>query len=324
MSIVRAARKSQFYTLPTATIEDDRLSWEARGVLVYLLSKPDHWEVLVRDLVNRTKNALGKRSGRDKVYAILKELRQAGYLVMTRRREGGGFTGVDYEVSEVPDLEAGAAYTASLEKGSASPLPEKPETATPDTAPPDTAKPENLESTESSFKIEETENLPGGSGEAPGHGGGEWVAGMPDNYPTSPESVSYAPWMAYAKAFEKVHRDWPIYNASVASLMVQLVKRVGADATDTARYYVENITARQVVESHHPISTLLKNCESYALKARKDIAKKARAKSAQGAAQQPQPVAQTAEAVKVQAPMKKSAVGREALDSLRRPGAKAP
>lgn len=323
MSIVRAERKSQFYTLPNATIEDDRLSWEARGMLVYLLSKPDHWEVLVRDLINRTKNALGKRSGRDKVYAILKELRMAGYLCMTRQREGGEFTGVDYEVSETPDREAGAAYMASLEKGCASPLPEKPDTATPDTAPPDPAKPENLDSTESSFSTEETENLPGGVGEAPGHGGGEWVAGMPDNYPTSPESASYAPWMAYAKAFKKVHRDWPIFNASVASLMSQLVKRVGADATATARYYVENITARQVVEGHHPISTLLKNCESYALKARKHVARKARAESAQDAAQQSQPVAQTAEAGKVQGSVKKSAVGREALNGLRRPGARA-
>lgn len=320
MSIVRAERKSQFYTLPNATIEDDRLSWEARGLLVYLLSKPDHWKVLVRDLVNRTKNALGKRSGRDKVYAILRELRMAGYLCMIRQRQGGEFTGVDYEVSETPDLEAGAAYMASLEKGRASPLPEKPDTATPDTAPPDPAKPENLDSTESSFKTEETENLLEGSGEAPGHGGGEWVAGMPDNYPTSPESPSYSPWMAYAKAFKKVHRDWPIYNASVASLMNQLVRRVGAYAAVTARYYVEQIGARQIVESHHPIAALLKSCESYAIKARRHAAMKAREAAKEGAQQRP-PVPQTATPAKVHdQPEKKSAVGRQALAGLRRPG----
>jgi len=318
MSIVRAERKSQFYTLPNATIEDDRLSWEARGMLVYLLSKPDHWKVLMPDLIKRTRNALGKRSGRDKVYGILRELRKAGYLCMTRKREGGEFTGVDYEISEVPDLEAGAAFIASLEERAASPLPEKPYAVEPDTPTPGPANPEDLDSTESSFKTEKAvKNLPGGGGVAPGHGGEEWVTGMPDNYPTSPESVSYGPWMAYAKAFKALHRHWPIYNASVASQLLQLVKRVGADATATARFYVENVRAGQVVDSHHPISTLVKNCESYAIKARQHALLKARAAGGPAADHQHQVEAQTASAKKVQAtPAKRSPVGIDALAGL--------
>jgi len=109
MSIIRAARKNQFYVLPTTTIEDNRLSWEARGMLVYLLSKPDHWEVRVEDLLARTRNCLGKRSGRDKVYSILKELQMAGYVVRQYDRQGGAFQGMTYEVAETPDLDAGAA-----------------------------------------------------------------------------------------------------------------------------------------------------------------------------------------------------------------------
>ena len=159
MSIIRAARKSQFYVLPTTTIEDNRLSWEARGMLVYLLSKPDHWEVRVEDLLARTRNCLGKRSGRDKVYGILRELQMAGYVVRQYDRQGGTFKGMTYEVSETPDLDAGAAFVASQKKGKASPVTANPETVSPGedsphTAKPDPAKPDALVNNKQAVSIE--------------------------------------------------------------------------------------------------------------------------------------------------------------------------
>ena len=141
MSIIRAARKSQFYTLPTATIDDDRLSWEARGLLIYLLSKPDHWKVQVKDLINRTKNAIGRPAGRDKVYTILNELRAAGYIVRSFNREGGNFIGVEYEIADTPDLEAGAEYVRSLESKDTPPFTDKPETVESVGAEPSAAEP---------------------------------------------------------------------------------------------------------------------------------------------------------------------------------------
>jgi hypothetical protein len=57
-----------------ATLQDKKLSWAARGVLGYLLSKPDDWEVAVPDLL---KNG---DLGRDGIRAVLKELSAAGYL----------------------------------------------------------------------------------------------------------------------------------------------------------------------------------------------------------------------------------------------------
>ena len=42
--IIRAARPHQNYTVVhNELIEDSQLTWKARGILVYLLSKPDHW-----------------------------------------------------------------------------------------------------------------------------------------------------------------------------------------------------------------------------------------------------------------------------------------
>lgn len=119
MSIRRAPRPEQsFYTLDKSISEDPRLSWGARGLLIFLLGKPDHWEVSVVHLINQTKDAVGKRSSRDAVRAILKELEAVGYLVADQaRNDTGKFGGMAYTVNEVP----------------VPPQTEKPLTATPQT-----------------------------------------------------------------------------------------------------------------------------------------------------------------------------------------------
>src|SRR5690554_6990336 len=102
MSIRRAPRpESNFYVLDKRISEDTRLSWAARGLLVYLLGKPDHWQVSIQHLINQTKYA-GKRTGRDGTYRILSELEAAGYLYRTQQREAGTFGHTDYIVTEEP------------------------------------------------------------------------------------------------------------------------------------------------------------------------------------------------------------------------------
>lgn len=65
-TIIRAARRHRFTVLNTRANEDTRLSWAARGVLAYLLSRPDDWRVLATDLQRRGD------LGRDGVYAVLR------------------------------------------------------------------------------------------------------------------------------------------------------------------------------------------------------------------------------------------------------------
>lgn len=103
MSIIRAPRpESNFYMLNKSISEDERLSWAARGMLIFLLGKPDNWEVSVRHLINQTQDAVGKASGRDAVRVILKELEDVGYLKADfARSEGGAFNGMAYTVSEI-------------------------------------------------------------------------------------------------------------------------------------------------------------------------------------------------------------------------------
>lgn len=79
--------------LPRKPLEDHpELSWRAVGILMYMLSRPETWELRRGDLVNRHKE------GRDAVITACRELRDAGY-VRNHPRPGGG---TDWIVAETP------------------------------------------------------------------------------------------------------------------------------------------------------------------------------------------------------------------------------
>ncbi|MFM0501869.1 hypothetical protein [Paraburkholderia caffeinilytica] len=104
MPIIRAPRPDRDFTvIANRILNDPRLSWAARGMLVHLLSKPDHWTVNVQALVNETQ-ASARASGRDAVYRTLEELDEVGYIVRKRLADGSVVTTV-YEdpVPENPD-----------------------------------------------------------------------------------------------------------------------------------------------------------------------------------------------------------------------------
>src|SRR4051794_9053866 len=85
-AIIRTVKDRQHpYTqIVNRVLTDDRLSWEARGMLAYLLSKPDDWQVRFSDLRRQ-----GGR-GRDSTQRILKELAAAGYRVRVCRHLADG------------------------------------------------------------------------------------------------------------------------------------------------------------------------------------------------------------------------------------------
>jgi len=120
-TIIRAPRRQRFLIIDHRAVEDTALSWAARGLLAYLLSRPDDWKVLVSDLRRRG------NLGRDGIYKLLRELRDTGYIrYQPNRGPDGRLCGGTYYVSET--LPA--------------PLPDLPDTVSPDTAPPDPVKPE--------------------------------------------------------------------------------------------------------------------------------------------------------------------------------------
>ena len=98
MTIVRREHRAHFTILPNAIFLDQRLSIEAKGVLGYLLSRPNKWSVRLEH-VGRTLNI-----GRRKLQRIFRELISAGYVTREQRRVAGAqrFGQVDYVVRDVP------------------------------------------------------------------------------------------------------------------------------------------------------------------------------------------------------------------------------
>ena len=81
-AIYRIARRSMPFTqIDRKTLQDNSLTFEARGLLAYLLSKPDDWEVRP-SVVAKDGNI-----GRDKLRRIEGELIEAGYMQRERVRD---------------------------------------------------------------------------------------------------------------------------------------------------------------------------------------------------------------------------------------------
>jgi len=107
VSITRAPLRSEqpFTVFANELLNDETLNADALGVLVYLVSKPPNWTVMP--------GKVGERfgCGRDKVYRILADLIEAGYVTRAPARDAAGVI-------------RGWKYLVSNEKN---PLPENPE-----------------------------------------------------------------------------------------------------------------------------------------------------------------------------------------------------
>lgn len=125
MSTIRTVKSRDFTTICNTFLRDERLSWKAKGILAYLLSKPDDWKVRVSDLIKRSTD------GREKVYAGVNELINTGYLQRNEIRSSGKIISYEYVLYEtgMPEPHTGLPHTGF------------PDTVKPDTVKPDTEKP---------------------------------------------------------------------------------------------------------------------------------------------------------------------------------------
>ena len=91
-------RPNNFVMMDKTFLEDVRLSYKAKGLLAYLLSKPDDWKVIVGNLVNNSKD------GKASVYAGLKELKECGYYekIPVRNEQGTRIIRWESTVCEIP------------------------------------------------------------------------------------------------------------------------------------------------------------------------------------------------------------------------------
>lgn len=98
-NIIRVNKKDNpFAQIDKLAIQDKRLSWKARGILCYLLSKPNDWKVILQDLINQS-----DKDGDSSVRAGIKELRKLGYMRLDRiKNEAGQVDHWEYTVYEKP------------------------------------------------------------------------------------------------------------------------------------------------------------------------------------------------------------------------------
>lgn len=95
--IERAEHNDNFVQVKNETVRDDRLSFEARGFLFYMLSLSDSWDFSIEGLAYQT--GLSTKV----VMRLIGELKACGYIRQVWKKDKAGrFSGYDWTVSELP------------------------------------------------------------------------------------------------------------------------------------------------------------------------------------------------------------------------------
>lgn len=100
MAFIRTVkRENPFVQLDKTFFEDDNLQWESKGLLGYILSRPDNWKVNQTDLTKRS------AGGKGKVESALLDLMANGYVHWYAvRKENGQIEEWVYDVYERPEF----------------------------------------------------------------------------------------------------------------------------------------------------------------------------------------------------------------------------
>ena len=97
--IFRSKHKNEFVRVSWDAVKDNRISFEARGFLVFLLSLPDNWVFSIGGLQSMT--GLPK----SRIMSIVKELKDAGYISQKKKQDKKGhFYTCEWNVYESAEL----------------------------------------------------------------------------------------------------------------------------------------------------------------------------------------------------------------------------
>ncbi len=100
MSVIKVTLRDKPYVcLSKHCLEQVDLSWGARGLHAYFISKPPNWQIKVFHLIKCSPH------GKDTVYKLINELIGAGYIERIQERDPvtREFKGYDYIVYEEPE-----------------------------------------------------------------------------------------------------------------------------------------------------------------------------------------------------------------------------
>lgn len=95
MSNIKRVKKGNFTAIDNVLVKDNRMSWKARGIFLYLWSMPDDWDFYVDEVAKHSKDGISAlQSG-------LSELEKFGYLKRTRLHGNDGhFSKMAWELSD--------------------------------------------------------------------------------------------------------------------------------------------------------------------------------------------------------------------------------
>lgn len=98
MATFRVIKESgNFVTVHKDFIHDSNITFKAKGILLYLLSRPDDWQIYESEIIKHTKD------GKDSLKTGIKELEVAGYIERKRiRNDQGQLKEYEYTVYEQP------------------------------------------------------------------------------------------------------------------------------------------------------------------------------------------------------------------------------
>ena len=74
MSIFRVKKNANYVVMNRMALNDERLSWKAKGIIAYMLSMPDDWKFYVKELSDHAKD------GEDSLRSGIKDFKECGYL----------------------------------------------------------------------------------------------------------------------------------------------------------------------------------------------------------------------------------------------------
>ncbi len=98
MGIIRIDKTAGNYFIASKYyVEDEKISWKAKGIMSYLFSKPDDWQIYQTQLEKVSID------GKASVRSTINELIDNGYMTrQSRRKSNGDFDGYDYTLHEYP------------------------------------------------------------------------------------------------------------------------------------------------------------------------------------------------------------------------------
>jgi hypothetical protein len=96
-AVGKKRKKNGFTQISNELLENERLSWRAKGLLTYMMSRPNNWKINKSDLYKRA------TEGRDSLKSAIDELKAQGYLHIYRtKNESGQFDGWVWEYDDIP------------------------------------------------------------------------------------------------------------------------------------------------------------------------------------------------------------------------------